>query len=139
MFLSMMPDHVKYNIDIEGFGHRWDDHYNKYVYDWDAETLPGIQGGKKQTVMFKPMLGLVNQSKLLPVKYCPIVIELELCNSNLDPIITPGKKNAASDNRGRTTRSLPEMMASGLLVSIFETIRKRLRNLPCLSVNAKYF
>jgi hypothetical protein len=43
--------------------------------------------------MFKPMLGLVLQQKLLPVKYAPIVIELELCNSNLDPIITPDKLN----------------------------------------------
>jgi len=57
--------------------------------------MPGIAPSAKQTVCFKPMLGLVNQSKLLPVKYCPIVIELELCNSNLDPIITPNKKNAA--------------------------------------------
>ena len=97
MFLSLMPDHVRDNMDIEGFGHRWDDHYNKYVYDWDEDTLPGIEGGKKQTVMFKPMLGLVNQSKLLPVKYAPIIIELELCNSNLDPIISPGKLIKSGD------------------------------------------
>ena len=30
MFLSMMPDHVKDNLDIEGFGYRWDDHFNKH-------------------------------------------------------------------------------------------------------------
>ena len=41
--------------------------------------------------MFKPLLGLINQSKLLPVKYAPIVIELELCNSEEDPIISPDK------------------------------------------------
>jgi hypothetical protein len=97
MFLSLMPDHVRDNMDIEGFGHRWDDHYNKYIYDWDEDTLPGIEGGKKQTVMFKPMLGLVNQSKLLPVKYAPIIIELELCNSSLDPIISPGKLIKSGD------------------------------------------
>ena len=34
MFLSLMPDSVKDSIDIEGFGHRWDDHFNKYVYNW---------------------------------------------------------------------------------------------------------
>ena len=34
MMLSMMSDAVKDNIDIEGFGHRWDDHFNKYVY-WE--------------------------------------------------------------------------------------------------------
>ena len=95
MMLSLMPDHVKDNLDLEGFGHRYDDQVQKHLHNWSIYTLPGIPAKKKQTVMFKPMLGLVNQSKLLPVKYCPIVIELELCNSNLDPIITPGKKNAA--------------------------------------------
>ena len=103
MFLSLMPDHVRDNMDIEGFGHRWDDHYNKHIYDWDEDTLPGIEGGKKQTVMFKPMLGLVNQSKLLPVKYAPIIIELELCNSNLDPIISPGKLIKSGDSPVYTT------------------------------------
>ena len=93
MMLSLMPDLVKYNIDIEGFGYRWDDQLNKNSHDWSLVTMPGLAGGKKQTVMFKPMLGLVLQSKLLPVKYAPIVIELELCNSNLDPIITPMKPN----------------------------------------------
>ena len=91
MFLSMMPDHVRDNIDIEGFGYRWDDQYDKNDHHWNEWTMPGVAPGK-QTVMFKPLLGLVLQSKLLPVKYAPIVIELELCNSNLDPIITPGKK-----------------------------------------------
>ena len=33
------------------------------------------------------------QPKLLPVKYAPIILELSLVNSNLDPIISPGVKN----------------------------------------------
>ena len=98
MLLSMMPDHVRDNIDCEGFGYRWDDHFNKHAHTWTKDTMPGIAGGKKQTVMFKPMLGLILQSKLLPVKYAPIVIELELCNSNLDPIISPGKTIKAGDS-----------------------------------------
>ena len=59
MMLSLMPDLVKYNIDIEGFGYRWDDQLNKNSHDWSLVTMPGLAGGKKQTVMFKPMLGLV--------------------------------------------------------------------------------
>lgn len=31
--------------------------------------------------MFKPMLGLFNQEKLHPLRYCPLQIELELVNS----------------------------------------------------------
>ena len=48
----MMPDHVRDNIDCEGFGFRWDDHHSKHEPNWTHKTLPGIQGGKKQTVMF---------------------------------------------------------------------------------------
>ena len=95
-FLSMMPDDVRDNIDCEGFGNRWDDQPLKYEHKWTIDSMPGILGSKKQTVMFKPMLGLVLQSKLLPVKYAPIVIELELCNSKLDPIISPDKFNSVA-------------------------------------------
>ena len=42
MLLSMMPDHVRDNIDCEGFGYRWDDQYNKHVHTWTKDTLPGI-------------------------------------------------------------------------------------------------
>ena len=103
MMLSLMPDAVRDNIDIENFGHRWDDHAQKHVHSWSTTTMPGIAPSTKQTVCFKPMLGLINQSKLLPVKYCPIVIELELCNSNLDPVITPNKKSKASDSVAQFT------------------------------------
>lgn len=92
---SMMPDHVRDNIDNEGFGYRWDDKQNKFTDNnsWSETTMPGIEGGKKQTVAFKPCLGLLNQSKFLAVKYAPIVIELEVVNNNLDAIITPGVIN----------------------------------------------
>ena len=108
MLLSMMPDHVRDNIDCEGFGYRWDDHPNKHIWAWNENTMPGIEGGKRQTVMFKPMLGLILQSKLLPVKYAPIVIELELCNSNEDPIISPGDLvGYGKDDAGATVTLRP--------------------------------
>ena len=31
-------------------------------------------------VLFKPLFGLFNQEKLIPLRYCPIQIELELIN-----------------------------------------------------------
>ena len=37
-------------------------------------------------VMFKPMLGLFNQEKFIPLRYCPIQIELELVNSQADAV-----------------------------------------------------
>ena len=39
-------------------------------------------------VQFKPMLGLFNQEKLIPLRYCPIHIELELVNSQADAVTT---------------------------------------------------
>ena len=42
--------------------------------------------GFARRVMFKPMLGLFNQEKLTPLRYCPIQIELELVNSQADAV-----------------------------------------------------
>jgi hypothetical protein len=92
MFFSLMPDHVRDNVDIEGFGYRWDDKFNKWGETFTNQTMPGIQGGYYKPVMFKPFLGFLLQQKLIPVKFAPIVLELEVVNSNLDPIITPGKR-----------------------------------------------
>ena len=39
-------------------------------------------------VMFKPMLGLFNQDKSLPLRHCPVEIELELVNSQADAVTT---------------------------------------------------
>ena len=37
-------------------------------------------------VMFKPMLGMFNQDKLIPLRYCPLQIELELVNNPADSV-----------------------------------------------------
>ena len=49
--------------------------------------------------MFKPMLGLFNQDKLPPLRYCPIRIELELVNSQADAVsleVAEGSSNGAN-------------------------------------------
>ena len=89
-----MPDNVQDNVDCSGFGYRWDDKQNKYGdSEWTDSSTPGILPGYAQTVSFKPFLSLMMQPKLLPVKYAPIILDLELVNSNLDPVITPGVRN----------------------------------------------
>jgi hypothetical protein len=98
MFFSFMPDNVRDNIDIEGFGRRWDDKQSKYGHTFTDQTMHGVPGTDYRTVSFKPMLGLVQQSKLIPLKFAPIILELEVVNSQLDPIITPGKKNTPTDS-----------------------------------------
>ena len=96
MMDSLSPDNVRDNTDNHGFGYRFDDKQHKYPSNeniWDTNTMPGIATTKKQTVCFSPFFGLMKQNKLLPVKYAPIVIELEVVNNNTDAIISPDKKN----------------------------------------------
>ena len=52
-----------------------------------AALLPGI-GQVGQSVMFKPLSGLFQQAKYLPLRYMPIEIELELADT-LEPIVVP--------------------------------------------------
>jgi len=56
---------------------------------YDVHNFPGIFYDQAQTVLFKPLLGILNQPKYLPIRYCPITIELELVNDMKEPILTP--------------------------------------------------
>ena len=51
-------------------------------------NLPGIPGASYQTVLFKPLSGILNQRKYLPLRFMPITIELSLVDDPLDPIIS---------------------------------------------------
>ena len=46
-------------------------------------------------VIFKPIFGFFNQDKLLPLRYCPIQIELELVNRFTDAIVIRGANDSA--------------------------------------------
>ncbi len=64
---------------MEGFG------YNEEIGILnDDATLGGISFF--QTVMFKPLSGFFRQTKLRPLHYCPIEIELELVSDSNEPI-----------------------------------------------------
>ncbi len=73
----------KDNDAAEAFGKYYDKHD-----DADDTTIdfPGICGGQGVQVLFKPSSGLLNQNKMLPIRYAPITIELELVDSMTDPI-----------------------------------------------------
>ena len=88
MFEVLTSKHNRENDDIENFGYRADSHEPDVVQS--TTTLPGIPGSSHQTVGFKLCSGLLNQPKMLPLKYVPLTIELELVNSANDPIVTPG-------------------------------------------------
>ena len=54
-----------------------------------ANSFYGIPGGQSMTVLFKPLLGLLNQPNFLPLsKMGPMVLELELVDEFTDPVVT---------------------------------------------------
>jgi len=69
MFNVLSSSNVRTNDSIEGVK-RWD--------DGTAETLPATKGRK---VGMKLLSGLLNQTKMLPIRYCPLEIELEVVNA----------------------------------------------------------
>ena len=48
-----------------------------------------ISAGDTKTVTFTPLAGILSQSKMIPLKYCPLTFEFEVCNDVKDPIISP--------------------------------------------------
>ena len=88
MFEVLTSKHNRENDDIENFGYRADTQEPGITHT--VAMLPGIPGGSHQTVGFKLCSGLLNQPKMLPLKYVPLTIELELVNNANDPIVTPG-------------------------------------------------
>ena len=82
------------NNDLaESFGQRIDDSFNFQTLLGNTTATPtnypGIPATSSRTVYFKPLLGIFNQSKYLPIRYAPITLEFELVNNFTDPIIDP--------------------------------------------------
>ena len=87
---------------------------------YTATNYPGIKGGQSRTVLFKPLSGLLTQPKYLPLRYCPLTIELELISDSTLPIVSyfDGYHDFTSSN-----------------TSLAFTIGSK----PRLSVNTSYF
>ena len=124
MFDTLRARHVRENEDCEGFEDRFDQPDYQDIFGWhevemlDATTPTGIvmrdvernfrsvPALGTKTVSFRPLSGLINCGKLIPLQYAPITIELEICNNIIDPIMSvndtaceitsagPGKNNS---------------------------------------------
>ena len=89
MFSVLSAKDSRGNVDVEAFGREWNVNENlKSAYS--ADTFPGIKADEFQTVLFKPLSGLLNQPKYLPIRYCPLTIELELVDDETEPIVPIG-------------------------------------------------
>lgn len=104
LLASLQSEFVRDNNDIQGFGSRWDSTNVQALDDFkivnptnvtltnllaaQRDYLPQIAPQTSKIVNFKPLCGLFNQSKYLPLKFVPITLEFELGDIN-DAIITP--------------------------------------------------
>jgi hypothetical protein len=80
LFHILQSPQSRLNDAAEAFGYGYD------ITSLDTTSeLPGISD--KQTVMFKPLSGLLSQTKYLPLRYTPLEIELELAEID-DPIVS---------------------------------------------------
>ena len=90
MLTALKPEEEQLGIAAEGFGSSDDKYANAATDTWKSYRLenhekPGIVYAARR-VMFKPLIGIVNQEKLIPLRYCPIQIELELVNNGADAV-----------------------------------------------------
>ena len=104
MFTILNAKDANINERAEAFGQQFDNHQTTF----DRNNVTGINPGEAQTVLFKPCSGLFNQPKMLPIRYMPITIELELVHDNTEPIVsatTVGVNNfdVSTDASGNTS------------------------------------
>lgn len=106
MFDILRAQHVRENEDAEGFG---EDRFDAQTYQpcfqnnsnnpnfvqYPYGTLGNfcnqyvsVQSGQSKAVSFKPLSGLLSCGKLLPIRWAPITVELELVMNATDPIIS---------------------------------------------------
>ena len=93
MMHILIANESRDNDAAEAFGNLWgkDEEMN-------AWSFRGIPGGQKLTVLFKPLSGILNQNKMLPIRYAPVTLELELVDDANEPIISALKQTAEDAN-----------------------------------------
>jgi hypothetical protein len=107
------------NDEIEGFGNRWDSDtlYNK----WTNALVGGIKGGSTgnaRTVSFKPLFGILNQPKYIPLSWCPMMMEFEVVNGATDAIFSPISGNDINAGNTSTTWQIQDVRVVCDLVTL---------------------
>ena len=95
MFHLFQADAVRRNDATEGFLGEEYNLNNTYVTTTAACGIAGAGGF--MTVAFRPLSGLINQDKYLPIRYAPITLEFEIVNNYADCIIMPSTTALTND------------------------------------------
>ncbi|MFM7985510.1 MAG: hypothetical protein ACKPKO_39965, partial [Candidatus Fonsibacter sp.] len=69
----------------EGFNNYWEDKASST--EISVQILKGIFQGESQTVLFRPLSGILRQRKYIPLRYMPLTIELSLVDNATDPLV----------------------------------------------------
>jgi hypothetical protein len=82
----MKTDQERENDDIEGFGYHHGDGITA-----DPNTTDGVAQGKRKTVSFRPLCGILRQPKYLCLKYMQsLTFEFELVQSSDEVVLVAG-------------------------------------------------
>ena len=83
LFEILTASSSRKNESVEGFGFKWDEHNMPTPAQYQ-----GINPNDRMTVLFKPLCGLLNQSKFLPLQYLQsLSLELELVDSAAEAVV----------------------------------------------------
>ena len=74
------------NDIAEGFSNPWENALS--ADSLSPIYLAGIPPNQSMTILFKPLNGIIRQSKYLPLRYTPLTIELTLVDDPTLPIIS---------------------------------------------------
>ena len=98
MLTDLLPEDDQHDIACEGFGNF------DFVKGEAAQAADARKGYRQddydrsgnvylaRRVQFKPMLGLFNQEKLIPIRYCPVQIEFEIVNQQADAAFSRNRR-----------------------------------------------
>ena len=110
MFHTLVSSDKRRNDTIEGFGWEGDIFRNRGAHPdgltaQNASNYFGIQGASSVSVLFKPLSGLFSQIKYIPLRYCPLILEFEVVNDILDPIVATTEGVSTDANKFTTANT----------------------------------
>jgi len=100
-FHTLVSTAKRHNDTIEGFGQEADilrfrgSHPDGLLMQ-KPSNYGGLSKGRAMTALFKPLSGLFTQTKYIPLRYCPLILEFEVVNDPNDPIIWPKPYSGAT-------------------------------------------
>lgn len=119
MFHIMKPTERRINDAIEGFGII---ESNNWTFGAPDKPSP-LAATKTQTIAFTPMAGLFRQEKYLPIRYCPIQIELEIVGNAADALDDTQVAASGSDPaKGSTSFSISNVQMKADVVQLDNTL-----------------